>query len=318
MEKQKVIVICGPTASGKTALSIELAKKINGEIVSCDSMQIYKEMDIGTAKPTLEEMQGIKHYMIGIISPNERYSVADYKKDAKKAIREILNKGKVPIVVGGTGLYIDSLIYEIEYQDIEFDKEYREHLEKEVKEKGLEELYNVAKEIDPEAIEKISKNDKKRILRILEIYHATGENKTEQERKSRQKEVEYDYKVYALNMDREKLYDRINKRVDKMIEEGLIQEVEKIYKKYNDFPTAMQGLGYKEVVEYLEGKLTKEEMIEKIKQETRRYAKRQLTWFRKNKQTIWLDVGKNTIQNNIEIILEGLKVERTNKEANKS
>lgn len=318
MEKQKVIVICGPTASGKTALSIELAKKIDGEIVSCDSMQIYKEMDIGTAKPTLEEMQGIKHYMIGIISPNERYSVADYKKDAKKAIREILNKGKVPIVVGGTGLYIDSLIYEIEYQDIEFDKEYREHLEKEVKEKGLEELYNVAKEIDPEAIEKISKNDKKRILRILEIYHATGENKTEQERKSRQKEVEYDYKVYALNMDREKLYDRINKRVDKMIEEGLIQEVEKIYKKYNDFPTAMQGLGYKEVVEYLEGKLTKEEMIEKIKQETRRYAKRQLTWFRKNKQTIWLDVGKNTIQNNIEIILEGLKVERTNKEANKS
>ena len=318
MEKQKVIVICGPTASGKTALSIELAKKINGEIVSCDSMQIYKEMDIGTAKPTLEEMQGIKHYMIGIISPNERYSVADYKKDAKKAIREILNKGKVPIVVGGTGLYIDSLIYEIEYQDIEFDKEYREHLEKEVKEKGLEELYNVAKEIDPEAIEKISKNDKKRILRILEIYHATGENKTEQERKSRQKEVEYDYKVYALNMDREKLYDRINKRVDKMIEEGLIQEVEKIYKKYNDFPTAMQGLGYKEVVEYLEGKLTKEEMIEKIEQETRRYAKRQLTWFRKNKQTIWLDVGKNTIQNNIEIILEGLKVERTNKEANKS
>ena len=318
MEKQKVIVICGPTASGKTALSIELAKKINGEIVSCDSMQIYKEMDIGTAKPTIEEMQGIKHYMIGIISPNERYSVADYKKDAKKAIREILNKGKVPIVVGGTGLYIDSLIYEIEYQDIEFDKEYREHLEKEVKEKGLEELYNVAKEIDPEAIEKISKNDKKRILRILEIYHATGENKTEQERKSRQKEVEYDYKVYALNMDREKLYDRINKRVDKMIEEGLIQEVEKIYKKYNDFPTAMQGLGYKEVVEYLEGKLSKEEMIEKIKQETRRYAKRQLTWFRKNKETIWLDVGKNTIQNNIEIILEGLRVERKGREANRS
>ena len=318
MEKQKVIVICGPTASGKTALSIELAKKINGEIVSCDSMQIYKDMDIGSAKPTVSEMQGIKHHLIDCVLPERRYSVADYKKDAKMAIREILNKGKVPIVVGGTGLYIDSLIYEIEYQNIEFDKEYREYLEKEVKEKGLEELYNEAKEIDPEAIEKISKNDKKRILRILEIYHATGENKTEQEKKSRLKEVEYDYKVYALNMDREKLYDRINKRVDKMIEEGLIQEVEKIYKKYNDFPTAMQGLGYKEVVEYLEGKLTKEEMIEKIKQETRRYAKRQLTWFRKNKQTIWLDVGKNTIQNNIEIILEGLKVERTNKEANRS
>ncbi len=302
MQKNKVIVICGPTASGKTALSIELAKQINGEIVSCDSMQIYKDMNIGTAKPTTEEMQGIKHYLIGYVSPEERYSVADYKKDAKKAIKEIIEKDKMPIIVGGTGLYIDSLIYEIEYQDIKFDEKYREKLEEEVNQKGLEELYKRAKEIDEKAIEKISPNDKKRILRILEIYHATGKNKTQQEIESRKKEVEYDYKVYALNWDREKLYERINKRVDLMIEQGLINEVKEILKKYNNFPTAMQGLGYKEVVDYLNGVLTKEEMIEKIKMETRRYAKRQLTWFRKNKQTIWLN-AEDKIQDNINIIL---------------
>ena len=305
MTKPKVIVICGPTASGKTALSIELAKKINGEIVSCDSMQIYKDMDIGTAKPTIEEMQGIKHYMLDFVSPDERYSVADYKKQAKQAIREIIEKGKVPIVVGGTGLYVDSLIYEIEYQNIEFDEKYRKQLEERSEKEGLEALYNEAKKIDPEAITKISPNDKKRILRILEIYNATGKNKTEQEKESRKNEVEFDYKVYAISWDREKLYDRINQRVDIMIDQGLIEEVRKIYSKYNKFPTAMQGLGYKEVLEYLEGKCNKQEMIDKIKQETRRYAKRQLTWFRKNKQTIWLD-GQEKIQNNIEIILEGL------------
>ena len=305
MQKNKVIVICGPTASGKTALSIELAKQINGEIVSCDSMQIYKDMDIGTAKPTVEEMQGIKHYLIGYVSPEERYSVADYKTDAKKAIKEIIDKGKMPIVVGGTGLYLDSLIYEIEYQDIKLDEEYRKKLEEEVEEKGLDVLYERAKQIDEKAIEKISPNDKKRILRILEIYHATGKTKTQQEIESRKKEVEYDYKVYALDWDRQKLYDRINKRVDMMIEQGLIEEVKQILDKYDTFPTAMQGLGYKEVVEYLEGKLTKEKMIEKIKMETRRYAKRQLTWFRKNKQTIWLD-AEDTLQNNIHRILKDI------------
>ena len=309
MQKDKVIVICGPTASGKTALSIELAKKVNGEIISCDSMQIYKDMNIGTAKPTIEEMQGIKHYLLDFVSPNERYRVADIKKDAKNAIKEILSKGKVPIIVGGTGLYLDSLIYEIEYQNIEFDENYRKKLEQEVEEKGLEELYDKAKKIDPVAIEKISKNDKKRILRILEIYHATGKNKTEQEIESRKNEVEYDYKVYAISWDREELYARINKRVDLMIEQGLIDEVKNILQKYEQFPTAMQGLGYKEVVDYLQGNCTKQEMIEKIKMETRRYAKRQMTWFRKNKQTIWIQ-GNNSIQNNINIILEGINWEK--------
>ncbi|MFR2571036.1 MAG: tRNA (adenosine(37)-N6)-dimethylallyltransferase MiaA [Clostridia bacterium] len=305
MQKDKVIVICGPTASGKTSLSIALAKKINGEIVSSDSMQIYKDMDIGTAKPSEEEMQGIKHYLIGIIEPDKRYSVADYKEDAKKAIKEILQKGKVPIIVGGTGLYIDSLIYEIEYPNIEFDSKYRAELEKQVEEQGLEKIYQKAKEIDPEAVNKISCNDKKRILRILEIYHATGKTKTEQEKESRKKEVEYDYQVYALKWDREKLYERINARVDIMLENGLVEEVKNIMRKYNEFPTAMQGLGYKEVVEYLNGDLTKQEMEDKIKRETRRYAKRQMTWFRKNKQTIWLNAEDDT-QNNIQIILEGM------------
>ena len=301
MYKPKVIVICGPTASGKTALSIELAKKIDGEIISCDSMQIYKDMNIGTAKVAKEEMQGIRHYMIDFVSPDTRYSVADYKNDAEKAIETIINKGKIPIIVGGTGLYVDSLIYGIEYPEIKFDEEYRKRLEKEADEKGLEFLYNKAKEIDKQAMQKISPNDKKRIIRVLEIYHATGKTKTEQEIESRKKEIKYEYKVFAINMNREKLYERINIRVDKMIENGLIEEVENLKKKYDHFPTAMQGLGYKEVVEYLQNQITRDEMIEKIKQESRRYAKRQLTWFRKNKETIWID-GLEKIENNINII----------------
>ena len=289
MEKPKVIVICGPTASGKTALSIELAKKINGEIISSDSMQIYKDMDIGTAKPSKEEMQGIPHHLIGFVNPNQRYSVAEYKKDAEAAIEKILAKGKTPIVVGGTGLYVDSLIYGIEYQDIQLDEKYRNELEQRAINEGLEKLYEEAQKIDPQAMEKISQNDKKRIIRVLEIYKATGKNKTEQEIESRKKGVKYDYKVFVINWDRETLYERINKRVDIMIEQGLIQEVEELLKKYDEFPTAMQGLGYKEVVEYLQGITSKEEMIEKIKKETRRYAKRQITWFKKNKQTIWIE-----------------------------
>lgn len=305
MQKQKVVVIGGPTASGKTDLSIRLAKKINGEIVSADSMQIYKEMNIGTAKPDEDERQGIKHYMMDIINPDERYSVADYKRQAKIAIQEIINKGKTPIVVGGTGLYIDSLIYEIEYVDIQTDLEYRKQLEERVEKEGLQKLYEEAKKIDECAMEKISPNDKKRILRVLEIYKQTGKTKTQLDKQSR-KDVQYDYKVFAINMNREILYNRINKRVDIMIQKGLIDEVKQIYNKYKMFPTAMQALGYKEVVEYLEDKITKEEMIEKIKQESRRYAKRQLTWFRKNKQTIWLD-GQENIETNINRILEEMK-----------
>ncbi len=301
--KPTVYVIGGPTASGKSNLAVELAKRINGEIISADSMQIYKDMNIGTAKITPEEMQGINHYLIDFVSPDERYSVSSFKKDAEKAIEAILAKGKVPIIVGGTGLYIDSLILGIEFQDEKIDTKYRESLNKIAEEQGLQKLYNMAQAIDPVAMKKISENDKKRIIRVLEIYHKTGKTKTEQELESRKSEIKYNYKLFAITMDRQVLYEKIEKRVDKMIEQGLIDEVQGILNKYQKFPTAMQGLGYKEVVEYLENKTTKEEMVEKIKKETRHYAKRQLTWFRKNKNIIWLN-GENSIEDNIDIMIK--------------
>ncbi len=298
-EKPTVIVICGPTASGKTKLGIEVANKVDGEIVSADSMQIYKYMDIGTAKPTEEERKQAVHHLVDFVEPNKRYSVSDYKKDATNTIKDILKRKKVPIVVGGTGLYINSLIYNIEYNEIETDLSYREELNK----LDNETLYKMAIEIDEEATKKVSQNDKKRLARILEIYKSTGKTKTELEKDSR-KELEFDYKIFVLSMDREILYERINKRVDLMIDQGLIEEVKSLLEKYDEFPTAMQGLGYKEVKEYLDGRLTKEEMIEKIKQETRRYAKRQLTWFRQYKNAIWLD---GLEKNNCDKILNTLK-----------
>lgn len=304
-KKPRVIVIGGPTASGKTDLSVELAKQINGQIISADSMQIYKEMDIGTAKITEEEMQGIPHYMIDIVSPDQRYSVAQYKEEAEKTIKKILEQGKVPIIVGGTGLYINSLIYNIQYQDIQLDEEYRKKLEERAEAGELQTLWEEAKKIDPEAMKSISENDQKRILRVLEIYHQTGKNKTELERESRKQSPLYDYKVFGVTRERELLYSRINQRVDIMLEKGLVQEVERLMKKYEKFPTAMQGLGYKEVVEYIEGNITYEEMTEKVKLESRRYAKRQLTWFRAIKGIVWLN-GSEEMQNNIHIILEVL------------
>lgn len=300
MDKKKtVVVICGPTASGKTSLGIKIANDINGEIISADSMQIYKDMNIGTAKPTKEEQSMAKHYLIDFVPPDKRYSVADFKNDATKTIKEIFKNEKTPIVVGGTGLYINSLVYNIDYNsEGEADLEYRNELEK----KDIAELYEMANKIDDEALNKISPNDKKRIMRIIEIYHSTGKTKTELEKESIKKN-EYDYKIFVLNWERQKLYERINLRVDMMINDGLINEVQDLLKKYDNFPTAFQGLGYKEVKEYLDGKITKEDMIEKIKQESRRYAKRQITWFKRYKNAIWLD-GEN--QDNEKIILEEL------------
>ncbi len=302
MNKPKVVVIAGPTASGKSALAVELAKKINGEIISADSMQIYKNMNIGTAKISEDEMQGIRHYMLDIIEPDKRYSVSDFKKDAENYIEKIIKEGKTPIICGGTGLYINSLIYGINFQEEKIDQKYRDKLNKIADDGELEKLYNEALKIDPEATKKISKNDKKRIIRILEIYHTTGKTKTQQEIESKKGEIKYNYIVFTINMKRELLYERINKRVDQMIKNGLIEEVADIIKKYKTFPTAMQGLGYKEVVEFLNGNINKELMIEKIKMETRRYAKRQLTWFRKNKDIIWID-GEKTKEENLQIIL---------------
>lgn len=305
VEKPKVIVICGPTASGKTGLSIEVAKEVGGEIVSADSMQIYKEMDIGTAKVTKEEAEGIRHYMIDVVSPEEKYSVAEYKKQAEEAIEVILNKKKVPIIVGGTGLYVNSLVYNIEYHNLPNDEEYRKYLEQRVEEEGLSNLYREACEIDEKAMKKISINDKKRILRVLEMYHQTGKTKTQLEEESRKNEPKYDYCIFALEMEREKLYDRIEKRVDIMVKDGLMDEVRNLLEKYTEFPTAMQGLGYKEVTEYLKGQCTEEEMIQKLKQETRRYAKRQMTWFRKLENVVWLNTADG-LQKNKERILEGI------------
>ena len=299
MNKKKVIVICGPTASGKTSLGIQIANLINGEIISADSMQIYKDMDIGSAKPTKEERMQAVHHLIDFVDPDKRYSVADFKKDAEEKIKEILEKNKIPIIVGGTGLYFNSLIYNIHYNEIKTDLEYRKSLEN----IDVEELYKMAEEIDSIALKKIALTDRKRISRILEIYHSTGKTKTELEKESRH-EPEYDYKIFVLNMDRQKLYDRINLRVDLMIKDGLVDEVKRMLEKYSEFPTAMQGLGYKEIVDYLNGNCSLDEVIEKIKLETRRYAKRQLTWFRSYDNATWIESGN---PENTDIILNSLK-----------
>ena len=234
-------------------------------------MQIYKDMRIGTAKVTEEEMCGVKHYLIDFVSPDKRYTVFNFKFDSEIAIQEILSKGKVPIIVGGTGLYINSLIYGIDYPDMEFDLEYRNLLmEQANSEDGLQILYNQACKIDPNAMKNISLSDKKRIV-------------------SRKNGIKYDFRKFIISWDREKLYQRINSRVDLMIEQGLINEVKNWLEKYKEYPTAMQAIGYKEVVDFLNGNLNYEDMIDKIKKETRHYAKRQLTWFRKNNDYIWLN-----------------------------
>lgn len=277
---------------GKTDLGVELAKQISGEIVSADSIQIYKYMNIGSAKPTKEEMQGVRHHLIDFVEPDRRYSVADYKREAIRNIEEIRKREKTPIIVGGTGLYINSLIYGIDYPEIQFDEEYRKKLEIIVKQEGLQKLYEEAKKIDEKATKNISPNDQKRIIRILEIYKETGKTKTQMEEESRKNKPEYNYKLFVIDMPREKLYQNINQRVDKMIRQGLIEEVKEITERYKECPTSMQGLGYKETKEYLDGIITKEEMIEKIKLQTRHYAKRQLTWFRKNKEAIWISGTK--------------------------
>lgn len=288
MSKPKVIVIVGPTASGKTDLSIRLAKKLDGEIISADSMQIYKKMTIGTAKPTKEERQGIPHYMIDIVEPNEDFNVAKYKKMAEEKIEEILSKGKQPIIVGGTGLYIDTLVNGIEFFDIENDFEYRAQLEKEALDYGVDALFDKLQKIDSEAAKSIEKNNVRRVIRALEIYKVTGKTKTQLDKESI-KGSKYEYVMFGLLWDREELYNRINMRVDIMLEQGLVEEVDDLISNEGFSKTALQGLGYKEVVEYLEKKISYDEMVEKIKMETRRYAKRQMTWFRRNNRIIWLE-----------------------------
>lgn len=287
--KQKVIVIVGPTGIGKTRLSIELAKSIDGEIVSADSMQIYKKMNIGTAKPTEEEKQGIPHYMMDILDMGTNFSVADYQSMAFSCIEKILKKGKTPIVVGGTGLYINSIIYEIQYSEIEENPEYRKKLEEIAQEKGNEFLHNELQKKDPKAAERIEINDLKRIIRALEVYEMTGTTITEQQENSKPEETKYEYIVIGLKTDREVIYDRINRRVDQMFEQGLLEEAKEILKLTDDKNTSHQAIGYKELTKYFEGTESLEEAKENIKKESRHYAKRQFTWFNRNENIVWLD-----------------------------
>ena len=289
----KVIVIAGPTASGKTSTSIKIAKELNGEIISADSMQVYKEMNIGTAKPSMEERDGVMHYLMDIVSPDELYNVTMYKKMAEEAIEEILAKGKVPIIVGGTGLYISTLINGIEFSEVQEDTEYRNEMQALAESKGPNYLHDMLREVDPVAADSIDMNNIRRVIRALEIYKVTGKTKTQLDEESR-KETKYDYMVYGIETPREKLYDRINLRVDKMLEEGLIEEVKSLLEKYELSKTALQGLGYKEVKAYLEEQISYEEMVEVLKMETRRYAKRQLTWFRREDKIKWYSLDEIT------------------------
>lgn len=287
----KVIVIAGPTASGKTDLAIKLAHEINGEIISADSMQIYRGMDIGTAKPTMEERQGIPHYLIDIVDPDEEYSVAHFQRDAKNCIREILNSGKVPIVAGGTGLYINSLVYNINFSETTADWEYRKQLEEIARDKGPEELHRFLQKVDPVSAEKIHPNNIKRVIRALEVFKTTGKPISQHQLESRTEKPEYEFKIFGLEMDRKILYERINKRVDKMMEMGLYEEVEGLLEKYSPDLVSLQGIGYKEIISAIKGEYSLEEAVEKIKLNTRHLAKRQITWFKKTENLRWIDTG---------------------------
>lgn len=290
---RKLICIAGPTASGKTSFAVHLAKHLNGEIISADSMQIYKYMDIGTAKPDKEEMQGIRHYLIDEITPFESFSVNEFVLRAKKCEEEIRARGKLPIVAGGTGLFISSLTDNVKFAKTETDEELRETLAEAAREKGNAYLHNMLKEIDPESAERIHPNNTKRVIRAIEIYKTSGITMSEQIRNSKAEPSPYELTYIGLTAPREYLYERINKRVDIMLEKGLIKEVEALRqmgldKSYN----SMQGIGYKETLDYLDNKLTSDGLSELIKQESRRYAKRQLTWFKRDTRIKWADITR--------------------------
>ncbi len=292
---EPVIVIVGPTASGKTGVSIELAKLINGSIVSADSMQVYKHMNIGTAKPDDAEMSGIAHYMIDVVEPGEDFSVARYRKMALGCISKIIKQKKRPIVVGGTGLYINSLIHNISFSETIRDEKLREELKREADEKGNKYLHEKLKDVDPDAASKIHENDVKRVIRALEVYKHTNLPISKHKQLSRLEPPAYNYILFGLNWDREKLYDRIEKRVDAMLKAGLVDEVKSLTQQGYDLGnTAMQAIGYKEILKYLKGEYTFEEAKSILKRDTRRYAKRQLTWFRRLEGINWITVDENT------------------------
>lgn len=296
MEKIKIAVIAGPTASGKTALGVEMAKAFDGEVISADSMQIYKGMDIATAKPTAEEMQGIPHHLIDFLDRSQSFSVADYVELANEKIREVSGRGHLPIIVGGTGLYISSLVDNVKFPDIKTSPEIRKRIEKEIEESGAETVFAKLEKYDPETAAELHPNNLVRVIRALEVFELTGRKLSEFKAESRLEESPYESIIIGLNFsDRQKLYDRINKRVDIMIENGLISESKKVFES-GEMKTAANAIGYKELIPYFRGEASLDECIDKIKQETRRYAKRQLTWFRKNAKIQWimLDEFDNT------------------------
>ncbi|WP_294983572.1 tRNA (adenosine(37)-N6)-dimethylallyltransferase MiaA [uncultured Fenollaria sp.] len=309
--KEKIIVISGPTGIGKSKVAVELAKKLgNAEIISSDSMQIYKEMSIGTAKVTDEEMSGIKHHMIDEVSIHDNFSVYDYQKKTKKLISDMNKRGTIPIIIGGTGLYINSLLYKLDFSSEAEDKELREKLNKEEELYGKDYLYNKLKKLDPEYAEKLSVNDTFRIIRALEVIYKSGNKYSEENKNFREYNDEYDKLIYILQTDRELLYDRINKRIDKMIAAGLLDEVKDIIKDMSSEEIAsnraLLAIGYKELISYLQGEITYERAVDLIKQKSRNYAKRQLTWFRRESEANFIDVNfedidqtLNTIYNDI-------------------
>lgn len=288
--KQPLIILTGPTAVGKTKASIGLAKAINGEIISADSMQVYKYMDIGSAKIHPEEMQGVKHYLVDELEPDEEFNVVRFQQMAKQAMQEIYAKGKVPILVGGTGFYIQAVLYDIDFQENDEDHSYREELEVLAKEKGASYLHQMLAKVDEESAKEIHENNVKKVIRALEYYHQTGQKISAHNAQERQKESPYNAVYFVLNDDRKNLYNRINLRVDQMIEEGLVEEVRGLKERgYQKEMVSMQGLGYKEMLDYLDGIYTLEEAVEIIKRDTRHFAKRQLTWFRRERNVEWIN-----------------------------
>lgn len=291
MNHSKLIILTGPTAVGKTDLSIKLAKQLNGEIISADSMQVYRCMDIGTAKISKEQMQGIRHHLIDCFEPDEEFNVSVFQTLAKNAIKDIVARGKVPIITGGTAFYIQALLYGIDFKEEDHDNSFRNEMyELGYTEEGRKKLHDMLAEIDPEYASGVHYNNCKRVVRALEYNHYTGRKFSEYNTEQSLREAEYDFCYFVLNDDRERLYERINRRVDIMIENGLLQEVKALKEKgYTDDLVSMQGVGYKEIFQFLYGMISFEESVELIKKNTRHFAKRQLTWFRKEKNVIWIN-----------------------------
>ncbi|MGE6379864.1 tRNA (adenosine(37)-N6)-dimethylallyltransferase MiaA [Peribacillus muralis] len=288
-QKGKLLVIIGPTAVGKTKMSIEMAKLFNGEIISGDSMQVYKGMDIGTAKIKREEMEGVPHYLLDIKEPDEPFSAAEFQERANACIEDIQSRGKLPIIVGGTGLYIQSVIYDYQFSEAPSDLEYREGLEVQIRESGIDPVFDQLREVDPESAKRIHPNNVRRVIRALEIFHCTGKTMSEQ-LDDQPTELKYETCIIGLSMEREKLYQRIDERVEGMVEEGLIQEVQSFYDQGLKDCQSIQAIGYKEIYDYFDGRVSVVEAVETLKQNSRRYAKRQLTWFRNKMDVIWFNM----------------------------